>query len=67
MITISTLLFLLYSYSIYKIKKDSGSWGDFNLFNSNFFAYFMFLLGTTVIFFVILFFSFYIIENNILP
>lgn len=67
MITISTLLILLYSYSIYKIRKDSGSWKDFDIFESNIFVYYIFLFGTAAIVVGIIFLIIYAVINNIVP
>jgi hypothetical protein len=68
MITISTLLILLYSYSIYKIRKDSGvSWKDFDIFESNIFVYYIFLFGTAAIVVGIIFLIIYAVINNIIP
>jgi len=67
MITISTLLILLYSYSIYKIRKDSGSWKDFDPFESNIFVYFIFLLGTSATSGGIIFLMICAAINNIIP
>ena len=49
MITLSTLFIVLYSYSVYNIRKRSGSWKEFNPFNGNPFSYGMFMLGTAVL------------------
>ena len=35
MITTSTILILIYAYSIYKIRIDSGSWEDFDPSETN--------------------------------
>ena len=68
MITISTLLILLYSYSIYKIRKDSGGfWKDFDPFESNIFVYYIFLFGTAVILSSIIILIIYAVNNNIVP
>ena len=68
MITMSTLLILLYSYSIYKIRKDSGgSWKDFDPFESNIFVYFIFLLGTSAISGGMIFLMIYAAIKNIVP
>ena len=67
MITISILLILLYSYSIYKIRKDSGSWKDFDPFESNIFVYFIFLFGTATIVLSIISLMIYAVNNNIVP
>jgi len=67
MITISILCTLIYAYSIYRIRKDSGSWDEFNLFETNFFVYFMFLLGTIWHCSLLIVLILYVIEHNILP
>ena len=67
MITISTLLILLYSYSIYKIRKDSGSWKDFDPSDSNIFASLVFFFGTAAIAVGVLYLISYAVNNNIVP
>ena len=67
MITISTLLILLYSYSIYKIRKDSGSWKDFDFYESNIFVCLIFLFGTATIVLSIISLMIYAVNNNIVP
>jgi hypothetical protein len=67
MITISILLILLYSYSIYKIRKDSGSWKDFDFYESNIFVYLIFLFGTATIVLSIISLMIYAVNNNIVP
>jgi hypothetical protein len=67
MITILLLFTLLYSYSVYKIKKDCGSWEFFNPFESNFLVYILFVFGNSVIIIGIIALLFYVIKNNILP
>jgi len=67
MITSSILFILLYSYSVYKIKKDSGSWKLFNPLYSNMFAYMMFMLGTIAIIFVTLLILFFLAKYDIIP
>ena len=67
MITFSTLFILLYSYSVYKIRKDSESWKDFNPFNSNIFAYAVFMLGTAILITGVLAFAIYMATHNIIP
>jgi hypothetical protein len=49
MITLSILFIICYSYSVYRIKEDSGSWKEFNPFNSGFFAYLMFMFGSAAV------------------
>jgi hypothetical protein len=67
MITILILSILLYSYSVYRIKKDCGSWENFNPFESNFLFYIGFLFGNSVIVLFIIALLLYVIKNNILP
>jgi hypothetical protein len=54
MITISILFIIAYSYSVYRIKEDSGSWKVFNPYNSGFFAYSIFMFGSAAIFLAII-------------
>jgi hypothetical protein len=49
MITLTALFTLLYGYSIYKIRKDSGSWENFDPYESNSFSFLIFILSTPVI------------------
>lgn len=67
MITISILFILLYSYSIYKIKKDCGSWKYFNPFESSFLSYMFFIFGTGLLFLGISILMFYMVYTNVLP
>ena len=67
MITFSTLFILLYSYSVYKIRKDSESWEDFDPTDSNLFVYIMFIFGTSALFVGVSFLVGYMIANNIVP
>jgi hypothetical protein len=53
MITLSILFIICYSYSIYRIREDSGSWKAFNPYNSGFFAYSIFMFGSAAIFLAI--------------
>ena len=67
MITFSTLFILLYSYSVYKIRKDSESWKDFDPYDSNIFVGLIFLFGTGSLIFGVLALVGYMIANNIVP
>lgn len=67
MITLSVLFALIYAYSIYRIRKDSGSWDEFNPFETNLFVYFMFFLGTMWHLFLLIVLILYVIKHNILP
>ena len=67
MITISILFILLYSYSVYKIRKDSGSWEYFNPYDSNFLVYIIFAFGTGIIGLGIIVIVLYLIKYNIIP
>jgi len=67
MITLSVLFALIYAYSIYRIRKDSGSWDEFDPFETNMFVYFVFLLGTIWHCSLLVMLILYIIEHNILP
>lgn len=67
MITFSTLFILLYSYSVYKIRKDSESWEYFDPHDSNIFVGLIFLFGTGALIFGVLALVGYMIENNIVP
>jgi hypothetical protein len=67
MITISIIFILLYSYSVYKIKKDSGSWEYFNPYDCNFLIYIIFAFGTGIIGLGIIAIVLYLIKYNIIP
>ena len=67
MITFSILFILLYSYSIYKIRKDSDSWEYFDPSESNIFVHLMFVFGTGALIVGIGLLVFYMIANNIVP
>jgi len=67
MITFSILFILLYSYSIYKIRKDSESWEHFDPTDSNLFVNIMFIFGTSALFVGVSFLVNYMIANNIVP
>jgi hypothetical protein len=59
MITISTILILIYAYSIYKIRIDSGSWKDFDPTETTL------VIGTAT--FIVYWTCYLIVQNNILP
>ena len=67
MITFSTLFIILYSYSIYKIRKDSDSWEYFDPSESNIFVHIMFMFGTGALIIGISTLVGYMIVNNIVP
>jgi hypothetical protein len=67
MITFSILFILLYSYSVYKIRKDSDSWEYFDPSDSNLFVYLMFTFGTGALIIGIASLVGYMIANNIVP
>ena len=67
MITFSILFILLYSYSIYKIRKDSESWKDFDPYDSNLFVNLIFMFGTGVLIIGVLALVDYMVTNNIVP
>jgi hypothetical protein len=67
MITFSILFILLYSYSIYKIRKDSESWKDFDPTDSNLFVHIIFIFGTGVLIIGVLALVDYMVTNNIVP
>jgi hypothetical protein len=67
MITFSTLFIILYSYSIYKIRKDSDSWEYFDPSESNIFVHLIFMFGTGVLIVGISALVGYMIVNNIVP
>jgi hypothetical protein len=67
MITFSILFILLYSYSIYKIRKDSESWKDFDPYDSNIFIHLTFTFGTGVLIIGVLALVDYMVTNNIVP
>ena len=67
MITISTLFILLYSYSLYKIRKDSGSWKEFDPLGSGLFVWVVFILGTSAIIVCVLGILGYAVLNNLIP
>jgi len=49
MITLTILFIIIYAWSIYKIRIDSGSWDNFNPFHSNIIAFMSFMLITSFI------------------
>ena len=67
MITFSILFILLYSYSVYKIRKDSDSWEYFDPSESNIFVHLMFVFGTGALIVGISALVVYMIVNNIVP
>ena len=67
MITFSTLFIILYSYSVYKIRKDSDSWEYFDPSESNIFVHLMFVFGTGALIVGISALVVYMIVNNIVP
>ncbi len=67
MITISTLFILLYSYSLYKIRKDSGSWKEFEPYGSGLFVWMVWLFGTAIIIVYVLGILGYVVQNNLIP
>jgi len=67
MITISTLFILLYSYSLYKIRKDSGSWKEFDPLGSGLFVWLVFYVGTSIIILCVLLILGYAVQNNLIP
>ena len=71
MITLTTLFTLLYGYSIYKIRKVSGSWEDFSTYSAfdqgYTFASMVFGLGTFMITTFILTFLIYAADSGIIP
>ena len=67
MITFSILFIILYSYSVYKIRKDSDSWEYFDPSESNIFVHLMFVFGTGALIVGIALLVVYMIVNNIVP
>jgi hypothetical protein len=67
MITISILFIIAYSYSVYQIRKSSGSWKEFNPFNGNFFSYFGFMVGSIISIIAILTGILFVAYAGILP
>ena len=67
MITFSILFIILYSYSVYKIRKDSDSWEYFDPCDSNIFVHLMFMFGTGALIVGISALVGYMIVNNIVP
>ena len=67
MITFSILFIILYSYSVYKIRKDSDSWEYFDPSESNIFVHLMFVFGTGALIVGIALLVIYMIVNNIVP
>jgi hypothetical protein len=67
MITISILFAIAYSYSIYQIRKSSGSWKAFNPFNGNFFSYIGFTVGSIISIIMILTGILFVAYTGILP
>jgi hypothetical protein len=54
MITLSILFIICYSYSVYQIRKDSGSWKEFNPYSTGLFAHMIFMFGSAAIFLAII-------------
>ena len=67
MITLTALFTLLYGYSIYKIRKDSGSWKNFDPHKSNFFLFVVYMYGNTAIIISILGLLVYAAYSDIIP
>ena len=67
MITISTLIILLYAYIIYKIRIDSGSWKQFDPYYSNLLVHIVFIFTTSALIVGFMGGVCYVIENNIVP
>jgi hypothetical protein len=67
MITVSTLLILLYAYSIYRIRIDSGSWKQFDPCDSNLFVYLVFVFSTATLSVAFMFGLSYLALSNIIP
>jgi hypothetical protein len=67
MITLTALFTLLYGYSIYKIRKDSGSWENFDPYESNSFLFLVYIISTPVIAAFILTLIIYAAYSGIIP
>ena len=67
MITLTTLFVLLYSYSVYRIRTDSGSWKRFDPCNSNAVATLLFLFGTVILVVALAAALGYSIEQDLIP
>jgi len=67
MITLSILFIIAYAYSIYQIRKDCGSWKEFNPYNAGMFADIMFWFGTVAIGIGILFGIMLLVASGIIP
>jgi len=65
MITLTILFLIIYAWSIYKIRIDSGSWDNFNPFNTNPLVGMVFILGLSVITLVLILVV-YLSINNII-
>ena len=60
-------MILIYAYSIYKIRIDSGSWEDFDPSETNHITIIAFVIGTLLCALAIIGLAIYIVQNNILP
>ena len=49
MITLTIIFILSYAYSIYKIRKDSGSWENFDPYETNLFFHLIFIIETSIL------------------
>jgi len=67
MITVSTLFILLYAYIIYRIRIDSGSWEQFDPWDSNLFVQIVFIYSTSTLIVAFMFGIIYLSQSNIIP
>jgi hypothetical protein len=67
MITLTIIFILLYAYSIYKIKQESGSWENFVRYDTNLFSNVVFIFGTSILITVVIVGLSYLITNGLIP
>ena len=71
MITLTIIFILSYAYSIYKIRKDSGSWNEFDPYETNLFFHVVFIYGTCILIVVVIgglsYLVNYLVANGLIP
>lgn len=67
MVTVSTLFILMYVYTLYRLRTDSGSWEDFDPMNSGIYHWMVFIIGTSSLIITMLIILNYLMSHNIIP
>ena len=67
MITLTIIFILSYAYSIYKIRKDSGSWKNFDPHDTNLFFHLIFIIETSILVIAIMTGLPYLAMEGIIP